>query len=63
MERIAIRYRGSELLSPAGERIGMFYSRHYWIPVWRGEGNELVIPPPEPSGSQRGPRIIRGDRW
>lgn len=56
---IRIDYRGSEILSETGERIGMAYSRYDWIVSWRGEGNRLVIPPPQPSPSQQPSRMQR----
>lgn len=62
IEYVVIDYEGSEILSRENARIGMAYSRYDWIVVWWGEGGELVIPPPRPSNSQRGPRIMRG-RW
>lgn len=56
---IRIDYRGNEILSENRERIGLVYSRYDWIVTWRGEGNELYIPPPRPSSSQHPPTMIR----
>jgi hypothetical protein len=56
---VRINYKGNEILSETNERIGMVYSRYDWIVTWRGEGNELFIPPPQPSGSQHPPTMIR----
>lgn len=56
---VRIDYKGNEILSETNERIGMVYSRYDWIVTWRGEGNELVIPPPQPSASQHPPHMMR----
>lgn len=57
---VRIDYKGSEILSRDNERIGMIYSRYDWVVVWWGEGNEVIIPPPQPSSSQRAPFMMRG---
>ncbi|WP_163337008.1 hypothetical protein [Desulfopila sp. IMCC35008] len=56
---VRIDYKGNEILSETNERIGMVYSRYDWIVTWRGEGNELIIPPPQPSTSQHPSHMMR----
>lgn len=56
---VRIDYKGNEILSETNERIGMVYSRYDWIITWRGEGNELIIPPPQPSTSQHPSHMLR----
>lgn len=50
---VVVDYKGLNIYDPANNKIGMIYSRFHWVVAWRGEGNELVIAPPEPNGNQR----------
>jgi|GEM_PF-1758850 len=54
IEYITINYRGFEIRGERGERIGMLYTKYYWVVAWWVEGNQLVVTQPEPSGGQRG---------
>lgn len=54
IEYIQIKYRGMEISGHGGERIGMLYTKYYYVVAWWGEGNRLIVTQPEPSGSQRG---------
>lgn len=62
IENVTINYRGLELLDENGQRIGMLYTRYHWVVAWWGEGNEIIVTPPEPSGGQRGIWSMRR-RW
>lgn len=57
---VQIDYEGLDLHLDTGELVGMAYSRFYWIVAWRGEGNELIIPPPQPGDSQQTPGMRQG---
>lgn len=60
IKHVTIDYRGSEILSPEHRRIGLIYSRYDWIVVWKGKENEVIVAPPEPSGGQQAPFLLRG---
>lgn len=63
VEYVTIIYRGSEVLAPDGRRIGMIYSKYYWIVGWWGEKpNEIYITQPEPGGTQRAP-FFQHRKW
>ncbi len=54
IEYIQIKYRGMEITGKNGERIGMLYTKYYYVVAWWGEGNQIIVTQPEPSGGQRG---------
>lgn len=60
---VSINYRGAEIISRDNQRVGMIYSKYDWVVVWWGEGNEIYVTQPEPSGNQRLPLFFhrRGD--
>lgn len=50
-------FKGKEIMSSDNKRIGMMYTRNYWVTAWfnEPETNQIVIPPPEPSPAQSRP--------
>lgn len=54
IEYVTINYRGFEIRGEGGERIGMLYTKYYWVVAWWVDGNRLIVTQPEPSGGQRG---------
>ena len=50
-------FRGMELISSDNRKIGLIYTKNYWVTAWFPEpGSNLVtIPPPEPAPSQSRP--------
>jgi hypothetical protein len=50
-------FKGKEILSVDNKRIGMMYTRKYWVTAWFKEpgSKQIIIPPPEPSPAQSRP--------
>ncbi|WP_163335688.1 hypothetical protein [Desulfopila sp. IMCC35008] len=55
--RLDNEFKGKEILSKDNKRIGMIYTRNYWVTAWfnESETHQIVIPPPEPSPAQSRP--------
>lgn len=53
IEYVKVDYRGLDILAADSHRIGMIYTRYHWVVAWKGEGSEIYVLQPEPSGTQK----------